>query len=271
LHLLYCDESNLQERDGDFLIYGGLVIDGHRSRELSQKIDQIRARAGVHPNFRLKFNPGPPDLPHDQFLSLKQAVIEAAVEHGAKLVVYVILHNIAVNPDEARRNGINTVCYHFDCLLNRFSGPGLVLIDQFSDAGNQIRAHLSEKFAVGIRGLPYTPEMRLKNIVGFHYSVIGQSHFPSLIDIALGSLRFAINAHTRQQIQQLDTARRLLGILEPLFFREREGAPISELGFMFSPKVIRAPRYLEKYGALKDFLTEAGVDTAQPITDERTY
>ena len=271
MHLLYCDESNLEKRDGDFLIYGGLVVDGARSLELSHEVDDIRARAGVDPTFKLKFNPGPPNLSHNEFLSLKQAVMEAAVRHGAKLVTYVILHNIARNPDEARRNGINTVCFHFDCLLNRIGGPGLVLIDQFNDQGNQIRAHLAEKFAIGIRGLPYTPEMRLANIVGFHYSVVGQSHFPSLVDIALGSLRFAINAHTREQDQHLDTARRLLGILAPLFFREPDGAPISELSFQFSPKVIEVPSFRDKYQSLKNFLADAGVDTAQPITGERMY
>ena len=79
MHLLYCDESNLEERDGDFLIYGGVVIDGVRSRKLSQEVDLIRAGAGVDPSFKLKFNPGPPNLSHEDFLSLKQAVIEAAV------------------------------------------------------------------------------------------------------------------------------------------------------------------------------------------------
>jgi hypothetical protein len=156
-------------------------------------------------------------------------------------------------------------------LLNRLDQPGLVLIDRFNDAGNRIEAHLSEKFAIGIRGLPYTREMPLAHIVGLHYSAVGQSHFSSLIDIVLGSLRFAINAHTRGESQNLDTARRLLGILGPLFYREPAGAPISELSFLFSPKVIRAQQYRERYQRLKDFLAEAGVDTAQPITAERPY
>ena len=271
MHLLYCDESNIEERAGDFLIYGGLAIDGARALGLSQAIDGTRARARVRRDFKLKFNPGPERLSHEEFIALKQAVIEAAVEHGVKLLVYVILHDIATNPDEARRNGINSVCGHFDWLLNRLGGPGLVLIDRFNDQGNRIAAHLSEKFSAGLRGLPYTPKMRLEHIVGFHYSAVGQSHFPSLIDIVLGSLRFAINTHTRNMQRSMETARRILGILAPLFYQEPEGAAISELSFQFSPKVINVDRYREKYQALKDFLAAAGIDTQQSITADRMY
>jgi hypothetical protein len=271
MHLLYCDESNLEERAGDFLIYGGLVIDAARAISLSETIDTIRARARVNRTFRLKFNPGPEHLAHQDFAALKQEVISAAVAHGAKLLVYVILHDIAKSPNEARRNGINAVCYHFHCLLNRLGGPGLVMIDRFTDEGNQIDAHLTEKFSVGIRGLPYSAEMRLGNIVGFHYSAVGQSHFPSIVDIVLGSLRFAINAHTRNAQANMETARRLLGLLAPLYFREPEGHPISELSFIFSPKIIHIDRYRARYEALKSFLAGAGIDTAQSITAERMY
>lgn len=135
MYLLYCDESNLQERDGDFLVYGGLLVASEQAKSLSRAIDQIRAHAGVDKRFKLKFNPGPENLDHAEFINLKKKLIEAAIEHGAKLVMYFILHNIASSPDEARRNGINTVCYHFDCLLNRFSSSGMVLIDRFSDGG----------------------------------------------------------------------------------------------------------------------------------------
>jgi hypothetical protein len=271
MHLLYCDESNLEHRAGEFLIYGGLVIDAARALELSHAIDHIRKRAKVDRDFRLKFNPGPKNFSHEDFIALKQAVIETAVEYGALLLVYVVLHDIASNADEARRNGINTVCCHFDWLLNRRNGPGLVLIDRFNDEGNRIEAHLSEKFSVGVRGLPYSREMRLNNIIGFHYSAVGQSHFPSLVDIALGSLRFAINAHSRNEENYMETARKLISILTPLFYREPPAPGISELSFQFSPKVIRSERYREKYQALKDFLASAGMDTQQPITDRRMY
>lgn len=271
MHLFYCDETNLEKRAGDFLIYGGLIIDGATAKGFSAAIDEMRTRHGVPRDYLLKFNPGPEGFSHDQFIALKQEVLEVAARFGARLVVYTILHDVATNPDTARRNGINTVCYHFDCILNRLGEAGLVLIDRFNDEGNAIDAHLRDKFTVGIKGLPFSPEMRLANICGFHYSAIGQSHFPSIVDVALGSLRLAINAHTRETVGLMGTANTLLGLLSPLFWRQNPSDPVPELGFQFSPKVIRATGYRTKYQGLKDFLATAGIATHQDITDQRTY
>lgn len=271
VHLFYCDETNLEERAGDFLIYGGLMIEGATAQEFSAAVDQVRDWHGVPRDYRLKFNPGPEGLSHAQFIALKQEVLETAVRFGARLVVYVTLHDVARNADEARRYGINTVCYHFHCILNRLGGAGLVLIDQFNDAGNAIAGHLRDKFTVGLTDMPGRGEVRLPNIVGFHYSAVGQSHFPSIVDLALGSLRFAINAHTRGQDAHLPTATALLGILSPLFWRQAAGVPVPELGFIFSPRSVRNPGYRATYERLKAFLEEGGIPTAQAITGVRTY
>lgn len=271
MQLLYCDETNIEERAGDFLIYGGLTINAENARRLSQEIDQLRARSGVPRDYRLKFNPGPVGMAHGDFIRLKQSILELCNAFEVKLISYVILHDIATNPDEARRNGINATCYHFDCVLNRIDQPGLVLIDRFNDVGNAIEAHLRDKFTIGLTGMPYAQELRLRNIVGFHYSAIGQSHFPSLIDVVLGSLRFAINAHTRGQEGHLDTARQLLELISPLFWREADDDRVSELGFQFSPKIIRSAVYRARYEALKQFLEDGGIATAQPITADRLY
>jgi hypothetical protein len=269
MHLLYCDESNLEDRAGDFFVYGGIIIRSNAARGLSDAIGDARRHAGVSPDFRLKFNPKPDRLSHGDFIALKERIIRLAVDFGAVFLVSMILHDIATSPDDARRNEINRVCYHFDCVLNRYQGPGLVLVDRFSDA--QIDAHLVEKFSVGVTGLPYSRQQRLGNIVGFHYSTIGQSHFASLIDIVLGSFRYAINAFSRNDAERLVTARRLLEILAPLFFREAGKATASELGLFFSPKVIRSARYRTKYEELKEFFAQCGIQAEQPITSERQY
>lgn len=272
MHLLYCDESNLEEREGDFLLYGGMMVDPARAGALSEAIEELRARHGVPRDYLLKFNPGPPNFSHQQFIELKKGVLAAASEHGARLLIYAVLHDIARNADEARRNGISTVCYHFHCALKRLSGGiGLVLIDRFNDAGNLIDQHLRDKFTIGLTGMPYSGEMRLPTIVGFHYSAIGQSHFPSILDVTVGSLRFALNAFTRGQDKFLPTARDLLGLISPLLWREAAADSVSEIGFMLSPKVIKAAKYRKRYQDLKDFLSSGGIKIAQPITGERFY
>lgn len=271
MHLIYCDESNLEERAGDFLLYGGLMIEAEQALALSTAMDALRVRHGVPRDYQLKFNPGPEGFTHAQFIALKQEVIETAIAHGAKLMVYLILHDISTNPDEARRNGINTICMHFQYALDRVGGGGLVLIDRFNDAGNEIEAHLREKFTIGLTGLPYSSEMRLGRIIGFHYSAIGQSHLPSVVDVVLGSLRFSINAHTRGQAGLLATSGALLRLLSPMFWRNSPGDPVPELGLMFSPKRIRSAVFRARYQSLKDFLAANEVPTLQTITDQRTY
>lgn len=269
MYLFYCDESNLEQRDNEFFVYGGILIPSENAKSLSQTIDELRADIRVPPDFQLKFNPGPAHLSHNQFIELKQTVIQASIEHGCKLIISLISHNIATSPDEARRMEINRVCYHFDCMLNRNESHGLVLIDRFNDG--QIDAHLREKFSTGLTGLPYSPTMRLENIIGYHYSAIGQAHFSSIVDITLGSFRFALNAHTRQQAQHLESAQAILGLLSPLFYRPYENEEISELSLSFSPKVIHAPRYLEQYQGVKDFLAGSGIEAKQLITNQRRY
>jgi hypothetical protein len=170
VHLLYCDETNLAEKLGDFLIYGGIVIDSSKAKEFSIAIDALRQRYNVPNDYLLKFNPGPKNLDHEQFIALKQELLELSAKFEVRLLVYVILHDIAKSSDLARRNGINTVCYHFDCVLNRLGVAGLVLIDRFNDGGNAIDGHLREKFMVGVTGLPFSDEKRLSNII---------PHFPS--------------------------------------------------------------------------------------------
>jgi len=268
MHLLYCDETNLQPNAGDFFVYGGIAIDGDAALSLSSSIDLIRTNAKIDRSFRLKFLPKPENLTHQEFIAVKEAVINTAIEHKAIFLVSVILHDIATNAEEARRNEINRVCYHFDCILNRFKDAGLVLIDRFTDA--QIDEHLAAKFSIGITGLPYSPEHRLGNVVGFHYSAIGQAHFTSLIDIVLGSLRFSINAFTKNDAARMDTARLLMGKISPLFFRQDDGR-VSELSFFFSPKIIKVEKYRARYEALKAFLESVGIKTAQDITEVRRY
>lgn len=269
MYLLYCDESNLEEKEDEFFVYGGLVINGKAAQSLSLELDAIRQDFKIPKDFILKFNPKPEHLSHKEFIQLKQTIIEIAIKHDCIFLTSLILHNIATSPDDARRNEINRICYHYDCYLHRPKSHGLVLIDRFED--KQIDGHLREKFSIGVTGLPYSRDYRLERIVGYHYSAIGQSHFGSIIDIVLGSFRFAVNAFTRADEKKLESAKRLLGILSPLFFREASSKNVSEISLCFSPKVIKSKKYRKLYSELSLFLSECGIQTEQTITDERTY
>jgi len=265
MYLLYCDETNLNPNEREFFIYGGIAVPGDVSRSLSDEIEKIRSEFGISPDFHLKFNPRPSNLSHQQFIDVKQRIIRTTVSLGCQLLVSTISHSIATSPEDARRNEINRVLYHFHCFLIRLNDHGLVLVDRFSDS--QIDSHLREKFSIGIEGFPYTNPMRLKSIIGFHYSAIGQSHFPSIVDIVLGSLRFAVNAHARNDESRLNAARQLLELIAPLFMRNECSNKVDEISLFFSPKIIRVERYRKQYQLLKNFLADHGIDAQQEVID----
>ncbi len=268
MHLLYCDETNFQKLAGDFFVYGGIVIEGAKAKELADELTAIRKRFCVKPDFLLKFNPGPEGMSHQDFIGLKQAYMAAAAKHEVKLLINLLLHDIATSSDEARRNGINTLCFHFDCLLNRTKTSGLVLIDRFND--KKLDEHLNEKVAVGLTGnLPFSSSMKLNNIIGFHITAIGQSHFCSLVDVILGSLRFSINAFTQNKEEHHKSAGAILQQLSPLFYREKalttERTKASAISLWFSPKEVRSPKYREKYIALRDYFEANGIGVDQAV------
>jgi hypothetical protein len=250
MHLLYADETNLDPQASDFFVYGALAIPSEMAFRLHAAVADLRSRYRVPPDFRFKFNPGPSHLTNDQFIALKQGAIEAAVASGCVLFTDVILHRIAKSPDIARRRAINRVLYHFDSYMGRVRQHGLVLIDRFSDP--EIDAHLREKFAIGLTGMPYSNKLPLNRVVGLHYSAIGQSHFSSLIDIVLGSLRFAVNAHCSGNVNQLPTAKTLLRLIAPLLCGN--DAQVCDLSLHFSPKAVRVPEYCVRYESLRRFI-----------------
>ncbi|GLH73715.1 hypothetical protein GETHLI_22170 [Geothrix limicola] len=263
MHLLYCDETNLEKSSGDFFVYGGLVIPASNAKALHSEIEGIRKSLGVPRDYILKFNPGPQGFSHEQFIELKKQVIQAAVNHQCILLINLLLHDIAKSSDEARRFGINTLCFHFDCWLARPNEAGLVLIDRFSD--KKIDEHLREKLAVGLTGnLPYSDERKLERVLGFHYTAIGQSHFCSLVDVIIGSMRLSINAFTQQNEKLHQTSIDILHQLSPLFFRERS-EKVHEISLWFSPKEIKSDRYKAQYLALQNFLREQSIDSAQAL------
>lgn len=260
---LYCDETNMECRDGDFLLYGGLIVHSEKILSLSKSIDRLRTEYSVPRDYKLKFNPGPSKMAHTDFIALKAKATQLCVEHECRFIVYMISHNIATSPDEARRNGINELCLNYNYILKKENETGMVLIDRFNDKGNAIEAHLTEKFCVGLVGLPYSAEMRLENVVGLHYSAIGQSHIPSLVDIVLGSYRFAINSYTRKKPELEKTSQTILKALHPLFPKAQDTDAIPEIGISFSPKTIKSKAYKAQYQHLKDRLSESGYNILQ--------
>ncbi len=232
LHLLYTDETNLDPATTEFFVYAGVAIPSDKAAPLSDDIELLRNRYDYRPTDLLKFNTvqRPSHITPDQHRDLKKEIVLAAAKHDVKLFSSFILHQIAKDPLEARRREINRISYHFDCYLRRQGTHGLILIDSFK--GDDLHKLLREKFAIGVVGLPYSPRYRLAAILGVHLASIGTSHFCSLVDVVLGSLRFCINDrndHLKQPVIHT-----LMQQLAPLFILSN-GA-VDEISMFFSPK-----------------------------------
>lgn len=253
----------MQVKNGDFLIYGGLIVDADAVLSLTQKIWKIREKYGIDREEKLKFNPGPSHLNHQQFLSLKSELVTASIEAGCKFLVYNVLHELVKDADLGRRNGINEICLNFSYILKNDDTCGLILIDRFNDKGNKIEGHLTEKFAVGLKGLPHSEKFPLDRVVGLHYTAIGQSHLPSLIDIILGSYRFALNCHCRDKPEHFETSKAILDLLAPLFPMDKEETCIPRMGISFSPLDVRVPKFRQKYSDAIAFLRSNGIKVYQ--------
>ena len=215
------------------------------------------ATNGYGPGDILKFNTKdrPTHVTAEAQREAKRQVLEEAASHRVKLFCSFILHRVASSPQNARRNEINRICYHFNCYLNRVSDHGLVLIDTFQDTS--LLAFLRQKFSLGLKGLPYSNSYRLDRLLGLHLASIGSSHFCSVVDVVLGALRYGINA--RNDASRQTVAQTLLGQLAPLVIRTGSGK-VDELSVFFSPKTIRVPSYLKEYRDLHDFLAANGLD-----------
>ena len=119
MYLMYSDESNLEAQDNTFFIYGGIIIDADKAKDLSDKVQRIRGRCGIPSTFVLKFKPKPSGIEETKFIECKQKIIQAAIDSECYLSLSLIHHGVARNPVNARRNEINRVAYHFNCFLRR--------------------------------------------------------------------------------------------------------------------------------------------------------
>jgi len=268
MYLFYTDETNLNPDNSDFFIYSGILIPDDNAYHLSRRVDALRLQYGYGPDAKLKFNTH--DNPRrrfnnneiitpDDFRRLKQSVIKLARMNDVKIITSMISHKIAVNPDKARTYEINRCVMHFNRIIRNEEDCGLVFIDTFTNREGEpsLREICEEKFMEGIL-YEDGSHNRLERIVGFHPSYINGSHFSSIIDIIIGSLRYAINH------RETSTSPLLLNQLRDMFIYKtiEDTDVVCEESLFFSP---RHPghRYRAEYIELKRYLSDNGILTEQ--------
>lgn len=260
---MYTDETNMQPRQDQFLIYGGVAIPGKNLPEFSSDIDKIREDAGYGSSDLLKSNTRerPDSVTASAHAEIKGKVLDAAANCGAVMFAYFALHDIINDPATARKYGINELCYSFDCFLHWpcVDDHGFVLIDPFEDkGGGGIKSFLQEKFCTGVTGLPHSKEYRLKKMLGIHLAPVGSGHGCSLCDIAIGSLRYAIN--NRSNPEKMDTVEKLMTKLQPLM-NPAAHAGRRDVLMINSPRSVKVQSYRQKYNELDAFLISCNIST----------
>lgn len=260
LYWFHVDETNATGKEADFLIVGGLILNGKQIMDADLAIDVIRKHFGYLPTDQFKFNTKsrPPQVTPENFRKAKETAISLLEPLGIRMVVYVVLHEIAKNkdPEEMMAMAYNSLFAHFNSkFLESMNTKGVVCIDRGKD--QFVFRYLQDKHQGGIR---YADgfEKDLERIMHYSVTTDGASHISSLVDIALGAFRYCVNlSNSPEKDQKLEIANSLLRPLsKALWSNDSDGKRVvTGYGYLPHPRFeIRVPAYREKYQTLAEDL-----------------
>lgn len=254
MYWLFTDETNVTDKEGDFFIYGGLMMSDAQMIALNKEVIAIRQKYGYTDGDRFKFQTAsrPSQVPPEQFALAKAEALASLKKHGALVVMYVVLHDIAKNKtvQEMTEYALNALIGHFDLKFLAEKGDmGAVCIDRLDPKFGY--KFMTDKFA---NGLTFSAgPVKLQRIVHYSMSCDGASHMSSLTDIALGSMRYAVNFASGKGREGV--ARELLVPLAQAMWHKPkvagEGRQIGGYGFLKYPRgEIRVYPYQQRYDDL---------------------
>lgn len=262
MHVFMIDETNKNPVPGDFFVVGGLAFTDAQIAQVHESVTEIRRRHGYQPSDNLKFQTSarPKHVSIDAATQAKQDVIQALSDHGVRMIVYVLLHDIGISQGERNRMAyaINTLASTYHKLLRLENASGLFLIDR-DDHQYPLMEDIFRNGVGAERKFPLSDRIHL-----FGQSANGASNLSSAVDIALGGFRFCVNHATRSD--QLgprsgDVAKTIFSGLSNLLWGEsRDGMKyIGGRGYIERPQT---PPYVAsyriKYEELRSKLMEYG-------------
>ncbi|MHB0929282.1 MAG: hypothetical protein ACYC3W_10375 [Candidatus Nanopelagicales bacterium] len=258
VYWFHLDETNNTSADGPFFIFGGLIATPSQAVAVHDAIAEIRTRYGYQQGDQFKFHTRsrPDHVSQTDFVAAKQAAVALLEQLDVKMIVYVVLHDIAKGSvEENSEKALNALLSHFEFhFLPEFGARGTVTIDRVDDRFGY--PYLRTKFQHGI-SLPDGRKAPLANIVHYSFSGDGLSHFSSLVDISLGAFRYCVNASFGKGKE--DLAKELIQPLSRALWSkstEDDDRQIGGYGFLQYPKEIRVQQYREQYEILTTKLTE---------------
>jgi hypothetical protein len=256
LYWFHIDETNTTVKDGEFFIVGGLVLNGQQIMQADLAIDAIRKIYGFQPTDPFKFttHSKPQHVSRENFALAKEAAICLLEPLGIKMIVYVVLHDIAKNKSthEATSMALNSLLAHFDLrFLEQHNSKGVVCIDRLDD--KFAFKYLQDKHQGGVVFVD-GHEQELERIMHYSMTSDGASHLSSLVDIALGAFRYCVNLSNKpDKVEKIEVANRMLRPLsKALWSTVIDGKRvITGYGYLPHPRGgIKVDSYREKYVTL---------------------
>lgn len=250
MHCLFTDETNSEESTKNkFFVYGGILFDMARYRELDEGIQAIRTTAGYEPGDILKFDTNfrPQHVSIEAATEAKKLVVQLCLKCGCRFISLIILHKII---DKSNKD--NKFLWAADHVIGRFNrylseevnDVGIVFIDTLPV--NSQWKYLSEKFIKGLHRRDDT-WVSLDQIRCYSATCMNASNMASVIDIVLGSFRYCVN-----EPKNMEAASEMMKQVVSMMWHHKVGDTIhlAGRGLMLRPKEIKVAQYKQEYDNL---------------------
>lgn len=247
------DETNKSPVPNQFFIYGGLVATDEQVVEITRGVEAIRSKFGYVSGDSFKFNlkSRPDQVTIDQSRQAKTELVALLNKIGVRMIVYVILHDIAAKKADAEvmEYALNTVASSYHRLLHAEDANGVMMMDREDGQHN----HLSKLFQTGIKIDNWSHRLD-DRILFFGMSSDNASHLSSAVDIALGAFRYCVN--TAGGAGQEVVAKEIFPPLAELIWGVQKGdvKHIGGYGYIARPKTVNHYPYAARYAQLTEAL-----------------
>jgi hypothetical protein len=256
MYWLFLDETNTSPEAGPFFIYGGLAIRSEKLPDVHHMISDVRTEYGFSDTDQFKFSTRtrPEAMPVESWREAKSQALERAHSIGVDLIVYAVHHQIA-RKEYAQTYALNQLISSFDKIyLERVDDFGAVCIDRVEeDFGFK---YFRETFRTPFT-YPSGWQSKADRVIHYSMSCDGASHINSLVDLAIGGMRYCMNAAMGNGKDEV--AEQIMRSLAKLLWapRERNGKRyLLDYGLILRPQNVEVPAYREDYKRLIEKLSE---------------
>ncbi len=254
MYYFFTDETNKQiSKDGEFFIFGGLIILPAAVESLDIGVKQIREKYGYKDEDVLKFSPKerPEHISQENFNKAKEDIINLAIKNKCLFIAYVIHHKVIKN-ELKNVSAISHLVGRFNKFLEENKSNGIVFIDRMDNPKEQFEI-ISDLFSRGI--LVESKYKKMPNILGYFVSCAKSSRLTSIADIILGGFRYSVNT---QDTKNMSIAGQILKKIAGMMWglKKADQYYVLEKGLVFRPQKILVKEYKEKYDTLLNQLNE---------------